>query len=817
MQASRPGRTPTLKLDLIRLTLFLALCVIARAATCPAGAPLGAMHLTVQRVPGKPELPIASINQIEEGDRIDYKPQLRSGEKRRGKVAIVLVASTPAEDGSRRFAVLEPNEASKAAQWTVPFRSSLAVYVYGPNGLSAGKLRGFLGKDDQLLGQLADFAEKTTQTETALQALAAYEHSGRTETLGAALQGFASQYGISSKIDRSAPGDQQTLALMRTLNPTLAAYDPISPAGQQRVSQTAGLATTVAGMFLGSPVGLAAGGTAMALNLKSILFPNTEFRSAFAPPLAASTVGLCGRRESAGGRTRLAFLWAMRIPDAAPPAIAIASPAHVPAGLRSPVKVQVAAESWKLLKGAREWALVGGPTSAAPVSVATNAPGHELEVDLSKAEVQPGTYSLTARWDWDNLKAAGEIEVHPLSTFANAQLAPESQARLQAGSGKQVVTMDGDDFQFVRKLGIVRKGDKYATPAEVPFSLPVGYAGGPQRTIEMQIDTQSLAAGEYALSLYQPDGKARSVDIRVLQEPPRLEALPYRINAGDPVQTVILHGHGLDRMASLSAADIEVELGPASPDGKARPAVFRSTGELTTGAALDARMAVNHYPAPLNLPAAIFVARARPRITEARVALPGTAGVALRDREIPAGVRANAMVRLDSEVQSPSVHLNCEDKKTRTITVRAGAESDGVRVQSADASSLFVSFDAGIWPSGCVLRIVVETADQGRSDPHELGRVIRVPQVESFQLSDEAAGEGAYVGVLKGRGLELIEKTGWDAVSGLEVLGLPIPVPGSEDQQTLRIRVSWPSPTPRAPLFVTLRGETEARLTAARP
>jgi hypothetical protein len=37
--------------------------------------------------------------------------------------------------------------------------------VYGPQGLSAKKVKAFFAKDDDLIAQLADYAEKTAQTE----------------------------------------------------------------------------------------------------------------------------------------------------------------------------------------------------------------------------------------------------------------------------------------------------------------------------------------------------------------------------------------------------------------------------------------------------------------------------------------------------------------------------------------------------------------------------------------------------------------------------------------------------------------------------
>ena len=51
------------------------------------------------------------------------------------------------------------------------------------------------------------------------------------------------------------------------------------------------------------------------------------------------------------------------------------------------------------------------------------------------------------------------------------------------------------------------------------------------------------------------------------------------------------------------------------------------------------------------------------------------------------------------------------------------------------------------------------------------------------------------------------------AQGGLSVTELPRPVPGEGARQTLRIAMPWPSPTPKSPLFIWLRGESEGRAT----
>ena len=45
------------------------------------------------------------------------------------------------------------------------WRVSVVAFVYGPSGLNMKKVSSFLSREDDLIAQLADYAEKTAQTE----------------------------------------------------------------------------------------------------------------------------------------------------------------------------------------------------------------------------------------------------------------------------------------------------------------------------------------------------------------------------------------------------------------------------------------------------------------------------------------------------------------------------------------------------------------------------------------------------------------------------------------------------------------------------
>ena len=71
----------------------------------------------------------------------------------------------------------------------------------------------------------------------------------------------------------------------------------------------------MAGLFFGNPVGLAAGGAALFQNLKTALFPDTEFRSVFAQAADKDGMALCTKNAAPKAKTRIAYLWAYRVPE----------------------------------------------------------------------------------------------------------------------------------------------------------------------------------------------------------------------------------------------------------------------------------------------------------------------------------------------------------------------------------------------------------------------------------------------------------------------------------------------------------------------
>ena len=353
--------------------------------TCPAGSPIGPVDLEVRSLQSPDPLPFQTIIHLSEGDTVLYKPILKGSAKRPGEVSLVMVPAQKSP-GEPALIVTDPKPAAKDQQWSIPQTITLAALVYGPSGLSKKKVAGFLSQDDQLVAQLADYAEKTSQTEALLSALA---ENSSPAGMNAALSGFASQYGLGVQIDKTAPPAVQAQTLFSAMNPQLATYNPLASNTGERVGQTASLATAAATLFFGSPIGLAAGGTAMLLDLRYIAFPDTVFRSSFAQPLPKTGVNLCGQRGPLPPHSRAAYIWASRIPNAPTPVITVKDSNYIPQSLKTAVPVEVPDQEWKYLQRARKWSLLStsGVTTAVAVTKLGNQ--HSLEISLDKVKIEP--------------------------------------------------------------------------------------------------------------------------------------------------------------------------------------------------------------------------------------------------------------------------------------------------------------------------------------------------------------------------------------------------------------------------------------------
>ena len=780
--------------------------------SCPAGSPLGAVDLQVRSPkPGDQPLPFQTINHLSEGDTLLYAPILHGKEKRPGEIALVMVPAQRRE-GEDALLVTDPKPADKPQQWKMTETISLAAFVYGPQGLSKKKVRSFLSQDDLLVAQLADYADKTAQAEALVAALSNSESSS--VSVNAALTGFASQYGFAVQIDKNAPPATQAETLFASMNPQLATYNPLASSTAERAGQTASLVTAAATLFFGNPVGLAAGGTAMLLDLRNIAFPDTQFRSSFAQslPKPKSGLDLCGQRGPAPPHTRVAFIWASRIPNQPTPPVHIGEASFIPGGQKSPVPVDVPEPQWKYLQRARSWTLVDDKNQKIAVPVLKLGNQKAVEIDLSKAAITPGDYHLAGYWDWAPFEAMGAIHVRPLSDFRKARLEPASQDALLARAGKLPVTLTGSDFEFTTKVEFKKVNDEFATAEPVRFILPKGLRDGPQDHMDVQVNTADLDPGQYQLLLSQPDGKTHPIDFNVLPNPPNIENFPILANQGVATQHYILKGERLALLARLEAPGAVLDLSAPTAGERERSITVQFKSDPKPGTLLPIKAYLQDRNEPLTFPDALQITGPLPVIASSKLSLPTGIGITLHPDEFPAGYTLTAMLDVKNIERKSVLRLGCSDDPTESNSLRIGEQTAKSNLQRLSTDQLFLSFDTSAIPAGCLLQAVIDNNRDGRSDPFTLAHIIRIPQIDSFSLNAPQPPSGSHAYLLTGQNLEMIEKVGWDGDQGVEVPSLPTPIPGQGQRQSLQVTLPDPQKA-QCDLYVWLRGDKDGRAT----
>ncbi len=769
-------------------------------------------------------LPLDSVNRIQEGDRLRYEPvNLPPLIRNKARIALVLVPAS--ETTKRNLVVLDAKKAKSPAQWNVPARSSIVGVVFGTHGLDVKKISNMVNRDPELIPELAAYAKQTATVNALISTLSQYDASRPgSEDLNAVLKGFSSQYGVAlPHLDGGEPASQQAQQLLQALVPTVSNYDPLLSGRGIVMQQSAGIAASLAALFYGSPVGLAAGGAALVEGLRNMIFPNTDLRAAFVQPSPESDLELCSHNQKPSARSRVAYLWMLSIPDANAPTATLTATQNVPMGLTSKVKVTCAThKQLRILDRARNWRLVSGDHEApVPVKVAVGGSADSLSLDLSKVHLPAGNYHLAALWDWQPFEVSGAVNVVPLGDIAAAALTPSSEDRLIAGSGPVKAELVGADFEFVKNVALASSSDDDDPPENLRFKIPKGLGEGTQLSLETRIDTSNLKPGSYRLLLTQTNGEAASVPVTVHPPQPKIENLPLRVNLGQPEQQVTLHGTRLERIQALKSPDAVWTLAPPPPDAKnvtKRLATVKLKRGARQGELLNAAMNVEGINRPIAVMGLATVAGPRPEIKTADVSFTGKGTVALEKNEIPAGTPVSFAIHVANDEGRPSLDLACADQRLtrQPLELAPGDKNDSAQLDFAGKGVLFLSLDPGIvGGSGCELTARVKIESTGVSDPYKLGRLVRLPQIEKFSLTDQKAGKVLYQGVLTGKDLQVIAKTGWNSDKGYSVEGIPTPVPDGSGDQTLKIAMPWPPPAPGAHVYVWLRGEDKGRVTTA--
>lgn len=423
-----------------------------------------------------------------------------------------------------------------------------------------------------------------------------------------------------------------------------------------------------------------------------------------------------------------------------------------------------------------------------------------------------GRYRLMANWDWDRFEVAGHLDVRPLADFKAARLLASSQDLLVARTGKVPLTLENSDFEFVTRVEIEKLGDKFATPAPVPFVLPDGLRHGPQDHIDVQVNTAELDPGSYKLLLEQVDGKVHPVDVKILPAPPLIANWPVVLNQGVSTGEFCLKGQRLDELSRIEVANGSAELAPAAPHQTERKIKLVMSPRIAAGTSLAVKAYLQDRTEPLTFSDAVRIVGPRPRITEL-MASPPRQDVQLDQGELPGGVFMSAMMRVQQLQSNSILKLACQEPGP-VVTLHLGERSGPISLQQLAPDQVFASFDTSAWLSGCHLQAAIANGSEGESEPYPMGRIVRIPRINKLDVTVADPAKAECDVNLTGENLETIEKAGWSTDLPLLVIDLPLPLPNEGSKQTLHIHL--PSqPAPDAQLFIWLRGELKPRPTTA--
>lgn len=765
---------------------FLPLTIAAAPKGCVGSAPVTSFRLSARPASNAVAIPIRQVNNLNSGSRISYAPlDLPANLGKDAKLTLVVVPK--ANDG--QLTVLEPRLAASSTEWTMPFAARIVLVVFAPQGLDEKRLTNLVTKDENMVAALADYADQTADLEAGLQLARELEEQEDDDTL---------------RPPRPAtPAEQAIFSLVRAINPSVSTYDPL---GSGRRAGPATLTGKGIEGFFENAGGLFPGAGALPM-IKQFLMPDTEFRSVYTVPTESDGLTMCtqlGQR----GRNKLAYMWAYRVINTSAPAATILK-SDLPIGMRVglPIKLDNASQ-WRLMDHVFEWTLIPQGFSQPPIHIAVRALPDEraLRLDLRKFPGAPGNYALEGKWDWDKYQVTGTVRIHRFDDLKAAHFTPDSQEKLIAGSGPIDAEISGCDFLFLDHAALHRP----QSARQIALDLP---ADRSQPTLRLEIDTDALRPGPYLLALSRIDGATADVPFRILAPLPKLDRV--RVNAGDREQKVTITGSGLDRIASLESdrADIALDSG----DDRSRPATIRLRAGAKAGDVGTLSAKLDGMASAIRLPIALQVVAPRPKIVEAKASIARDLAIAPRDGEIPAGSWVSFAIKIDPADAQPALTLACAEPAhtAQSMKLHPGEKTSNAQLVST-GGVLFLSLDPGtVGSSGCTLNATIET-EVGKSDPAVLGKIVRFPRIESFLMTDEKSGEG-FFGILRGFDLETIEKTGWDSRAGVAVAELPRPIAGEGAKQSLRVVMPWPSPSPKAPLAVWLRGEADARTTKVTP
>ncbi len=664
------------------------------------------------------------------------------------------------------------------------------------------RLKDMVSEDRDLIQALGDYADQTADLEASLAALRDLEEDRETAPPAP-----------------NSPAEQALLSLARALNPAAPGLDPLGAGLQAGPTSLMGRG---ADAFFENAGGFVPGGGILP-TVKGWLMPDTEFRSVYATsPDNGTGMTLCAQRLP-NTRNKIAYVWAYRFTNADPPPVSVGNvetpgipgplPVDVPIGAKARIPLTVPEPGdWALIGRVYDWALVDSSGRALPVRGRALPGERMLQLDLRDFAGLPGMYSLQGEWDWGTYRVAGDLALARLEDLSTTQLTPESAAALVKDRPAVDLVLTGPNLRFITRAWMHRPD----SAREIPVYISPKRFDDPGK-LQVEVDTEDLRAGPYRLVLEQVDGTTAEIDVNIKDEPPVVDPFdePVSMPVGGDKKTLTLTGSGLDRIREVSAQGATIVLKPASADGTRRQAEIQLAPDVKVGDHLDLLADIADSDNPVLIPRAVEVLGSAPFITAVHTVLPADEelSVKLGGEEIPGGLQVSVRVSYEN-VDSPveAVYF-CAGESRTPVSPRMPSTT----YDKPEGPVLVSVIDPGrVGRDGCELQVALTTLKVGSSEPALVGIVKVVPQLASLSISDTKRGAG-FQAELAGWRLESIKQVGWSPTEGNPVEELPRPIagaqPGDQAGERLTVTLPWPSPTPKAPLYVWLEGDAEGRAT----
>jgi hypothetical protein len=331
--------------------------------------------------------------------------------------------------------------------------------------------------------------------------------------------------------------------------------------------------------------------------------------------------------------------------------------------------------------------------------------------------------------------------------------------------------------------------------------------------MDVQIDTSNLDAGRYQILVSQDDGKARPIDVSILPNPPKIDNLPVLLNQGAATQHFVLKGERLQLLSKLECPIADFRLADPSAGGTERNLTVQLKGAPKGGTSDAITAYLSDRTDPMTFPQAVQITGPLPAIASSRLSLPNGIAITLLPEEFPAGYTLTALLDVKNIRPQSVLRLYCGEGVGAHPMLHLGEQGATYSLQQLSPDQLFVSYDTSEFPAGCTLLGQIDNGMDGKSQPVELAHIRRFPQISSFAAAGPVtSGSSLRPYELRGFNLEMIEQVGWDSNVGQPIPGLPTPIPGQGQQQSLTVDLPDP-PSPKATLYMWLRGETAGRST----